>query len=110
MEHRLEQDERLEEKPEAEVLTASGSARAEEASAGMEPTAGTMELEQQHTEDVSTATRYTEVLTLPKVDRGAASATPAVRPGDTSTPCDREESCKERGEAQQASREVCWKD
>ena len=66
---------------------AGAEARVEEASAGMEPTAGTMELEQQQSEDASAASRrYTEVPTLPKVDRGAAPATPAIRPGDTSTP------------------------
>ena len=80
MEHRPEQDERMEEMPEAEVLTESGTARAEEATEGMVPESGAMELEQQHTEDVSTATRFTEVLTLPKVDRGAAPATPTIRP------------------------------
>ena len=75
----------VEEGPEAEVLTESGTARAEEATAGMVPATGAMELEQQQPEVVSAATRITEVLPLPRVDRGAAPKTPAVRPEPPST-------------------------
>ncbi|CAE7612634.1 unnamed protein product, partial [Symbiodinium sp. KB8] len=107
MEHRPEQDERMEEMPEAEVLTESGTARAEEATEGMVPESGAMELEQQHTEDVSTATRFTEVLTLPKVDRGAAPATPTIRPGEASTvttPATGTKSKSERKQEKKAAR------
>ena len=102
MEHRPEQEERMEERPEAE-------ARMEEASSGVEPTAGTMvleqQLEQQPVEDASTASRrYTEVLELPKVDRGAAPATPAIRPGDSSAPATGTKSKTERKQEKKAAR------
>ena len=95
----------MENRPEQDERTASGNARAEEASAGMVPAAGTLELEQQQSEDVPAAPRrHTEVFSLPKVDRGAAPATPAIRPGETSTPATGTKSRTERKQEKKAAR------
>ena len=97
MENRPEQDERMEERPEAE-------AGAEEASAGMGPAAGTLELEHQRSDDVPSSKRHTELLSIPKVDRKGKAATPAIRPGDTSTPATGTKSRTERKEERKSAR------
>ena len=77
MENRPEREERMEEAP-----APGAEANSEEPTAGLEHSAGTMELQQGGEDEAPAASRrHTEVLALPKVDRGAAPATPAIRPG-----------------------------
>ena len=77
-----ERDERMEEAPAPEAERNS-----EEPTTGLVPSAGTLELQQGGEAEVPTSRRHTEVLELPKVDRGSAPATPAIRPGgESSTP------------------------
>ena len=113
MENRPEQEERMEAAPEP-----GAEENKEEPSVGLEPSAGTMELQREGGDEAPAASRrHTEVLELPKVDRREAPGTPAVRPGETSTPAtgtksrterkQEKEGCQERREAEQASREVC---
>ena len=100
MENRPEQEERMEEAPES-----GAEANREESSAGIEPSAGTMELQQEGEDEAPAASRrHTEVLALPKVDRGAAPATPAIRPGETSTPATGTKSKTERKQEKKAAR------
>ena len=100
MENRPEQEERMEEAPES-----GAEANREESSAGVEPSAGTMELQQGGEDEAPAASRrHTEVLALPKVDRGAAPATPAIRPGETSTPATGTKSKTERKQEKKAAR------
>ena len=111
MEHRPEQDERMEERQEAEVPTESGPARAEEENSSMVPESGAMELDVLPPERESSEkgpTRVSEVLTLPKVDRGPAPATPARnRPAEMSvatTPATGTRSKAERKQEKKAAR------
>ena len=82
MENGPERDERMEEVPAPEAERNS-----EEPTTGLVPSAGTLELQQGGETEAPTSRRHTEVLELPKVDRGSAPATPAIRPGgESSTP------------------------
>ena len=77
----------------------------EEPTAGLEPSAGTMELQQEGADEAPAASRrHTEVLALPKVDRGAAPATPAIRPGESSTPATGTKSRAERKQEKKTAR------
>ncbi|CAE7274324.1 unnamed protein product [Symbiodinium microadriaticum] len=100
MENGPEQEERMEAAPEP-----GAEANSEEPSAGLEPSAGTMELQHEGGEEAPAASRrHTEVLALPKVDRREAPATPAVRPGETSTPATGTKSRTERKQEKKAAR------
>ena len=100
MENEPEREERMEEAP-----APGAEANSEEPTAGLEPSAGTMELQQGGEDEAPAASRrHTEVLALPKVDRGAAPATPAIRPGETSTPAKGTKSRTERKQEKKAAR------
>ena len=70
----------------------------------MVPAAGALELEHQRSDDVPASRRHTELLSIPKVDRKGKAATPAIRPGDTSTPATGTKSRTERKEEKKSAR------
>ena len=99
MENGPERDERMEEVPAPEAERHS-----EEPTTGLVPSAGTLELQQGGEAEVPTSRRHTEVLELPKVDRGSAPATPAIRPGESSTPATGTKSRAERKQEKKTAR------
>ena len=100
MENGPEQEERMEAAPEP-----GAEENKEEPSVGLEPSAGTMELQHEGGDEAPAASkRHTEILELPKVDRREAPGTPAVRPGETSTPATGTKSRTERKQDKKAAR------
>ena len=99
MENGPERDERMEEVPAPEAERNS-----EEPTTGLVPSAGTLELKQGGEVEVPTSRRHTEVLELPPVYRGSAPATPAIRPGESSTPATGTNSRAERKQEKKTAR------
>ena len=99
MENGPERDERMEEVPAPEAERNS-----EEPTTGLVPSAGTLELQQGGEAEVPASRRHTEVLEVPKVDRRSAPATPAIRPGESSTPATGTKSRAERKQEKKTAR------
>ena len=99
MENGPERDERMEEVPAPEAEQNS-----EEPATGLVPSEGTLELQQGGAAEVPTSRRHTEVLELPPVYRGSAPATPAIRPGESSTPATGTKSRAERKQEKKTAR------